>query len=518
MVCPKYRRLFILQIQHVSLAAARRQTIEIQRGCGCCRAWLRLLPRISRSRHAIRLSWTNFDNATAGPFDMANSELPIAGAAPVLPVSLIVSSARRLIERQLGLAWISGEISNFTRAASGHCYFVLKDPQAQARCVLFRSKAQLIDVVLKEGMSVEVRATPTIYEARGEFQLNVEFVRAAGMGALYEKFARLKARLDAAGWFRPERKRALPRFPRAVGAVTSLHAAALRDVLTTLQRRLPSVPVILYPTSVQGGAAAADIAAAIGAANTRAEVDVLIVCRGGGSIEDLWAFNEEAVAAAIFASAIPVISGVGHETDFTICDFVADARAPTPTAAAALAVPDRWALLAGVDALMTRWRRAGDRALEVRMQRVDFASRRLVHPAARIRAQSAAVASLATRMVRAARSAQELRLRETELLRQGLARSMRTPMQQQLMLDRSREQWRRAGESRVTALAQRLAALAQSMRHLNPQGVLERGYSIVTDARQNIVQDAADVAVGQLLRVQFARGHAQTQVTKTDDA
>jgi exodeoxyribonuclease VII large subunit len=447
---------------------------------------------------------------------MGSAERPGANAAPVLPVSLVVSSARLLIERQLGLAWVSGEISNFTRAASGHCYFVLKDANAQARCVLFRSKAQLLELVLRDGLSVEVRATPTIYEARGEFQLNVEFVRAAGLGALYEKLSRLKSRLEAAGWFRQERKRALPRFPRAIGVVTSPHAAALHDVLTTLQRRLPSTPVILYPTAVQGGGAAMDVAGAIVLANVRAEVDVLIVCRGGGSIEDLWAFNEEGVARAVFDSSIPIVSGVGHETDFTICDFVADARAPTPTAAAAMVVPDRLVLLAAIDALMTRWRRASDRSLEIRMQRVDFASRRLVHPAARIRVQAMAVSSFASRMVRAARTAQELRLRETDLLRQGLARLMRTPPRQQSALERARDRWRRAGAGRIDSVAERLAALAQSMRHLNPQGVLDRGYSIVTDRAHNVVQDAAGIDSGDLLAIRFARGQARARVTDAD--
>src|SRR5215468_10230980 len=210
--------------------------------------------------------------------------------APVLPVSLLVSSARRLIERHLGLLWISGEVSNCSRATSGHCYFVLKDDQAQIRCVIYRQKHQLLDIVLRDGLQVEVRATPTIYEARGEFQLNVETVRLSGLGALYERFARLKARLEADGWFAAARKRPLPRFPRAVGVVTSPRAAALSDVLTTLARRMPRLPVILYPALVQGEGAAAEIAAAIAAANRRAEVDVLIVCRGGGSLEDLWAF------------------------------------------------------------------------------------------------------------------------------------------------------------------------------------------------------------------------------------
>jgi len=239
-------------------------------------------------------------------------------SAAVLPVSLLVSSARLIIERHLGLVWVSGEISNYVRAASGHCYFNLKDAQAQVRCVLFRQKAQHVAFAMRDGLQVEVRAMPSIYEARGEFQLGVENVRLAGVGALYEKFAQLKARLAAAGWFDDARKRPLPAYPRAIGIVTSTRAAALRDILTTLRRRWPAAAVVIYPTAVQGEGAAADIAQAIRTANERAEVDVLIVGRGGGSIEDLWAFNEEAVARAVFDSVVPVVSGVGHETDFTI--------------------------------------------------------------------------------------------------------------------------------------------------------------------------------------------------------
>jgi len=432
---------------------------------------------------------------------------------PVLPVSLLVGSARLIIERHLGLAWISGEISGFSRAASGHCYFVLKDDRAQARCVLFRHKAQLLDVVLKDGLAVEVRATPTIYEARGEFQLNVEAVRLAGVGVLYEQFARLKAKLEAAGWFRAERKRPLPAFPRAVGVVTSPHGAALRDVLTTLQRRMPALPVIVYPTAVQGDGAAAEIAAAIAATSARAEVDVLIICRGGGSIEDLWAFNEEAVARAVLDSAIPVVSGVGHETDFTICDLVADMRAPTPTAAAALAVPDRHALRGQVATVAARWRRAVERTLELRMQRLDLVSRRLVHPAARIRQQRDTVVALALRLVRGASSGQRERLRELTTTGQNLTRLLRAPPRQRMSIDRMRERWQRSGSESLTALSQRLATLGQSLRHLNPQGVLDRGYSIVTTEAGAVVQNAGELTVGDALNLRFARGEAGARVT-----
>ncbi|HEX3631006.1 MAG TPA: exodeoxyribonuclease VII large subunit [Casimicrobiaceae bacterium] len=441
-------------------------------------------------------------------------ESVIPSLAPVLPVSLLVGSARLLIERHLGLAWISGEISGFTRAASGHCYFMLKDEQAQVRCVLFRHKAQLLDLVLRDGAAVEVRATPTIYEARGEFQLNVENVRLAGLGALYERFARLKVRLEAAGWFAPERKRALPAFPLALGIVTSPRAAALRDVLTTLARRFPSLPIVLYPAPVQGAGAADEIAAAIGAANAHAKVDVLIVCRGGGSIEDLWAFNEEVVARAVFESRIPVVSGVGHETDFSICDFVADARAPTPTAAAALAVPDRAALRRQAQALVARWQHALSRALELRMQRIDLVSRRLIHPAARIERQRAALAALGERLARAARQSQDSRQRRLAHQAATVARLLGAPPAR-AELDRRRERWQRAAAERIASTAQRLDACAQSLRHLNPLGVLDRGYSIVTDEQGAVVQDAASLSIGDTLNVRFARGEAGSKVTRT---
>lgn len=434
-------------------------------------------------------------------------------AWPVVPVSLLVSSARLLIERHLGLAWISGEVSNCTRAASGHAYFLLKDDKAQVRCVLFRNKAQLLGFDLTDGMQVEVRATPTIYEARGEFQLNVETVRRAGVGALYEQFARLKARLEAAGWFAAERKRVLPRHPRAVGIVTSPRAAALSDVLTTFARRMPSLPIILYPAAVQGSAAAAELVAAIAAANTRAEVDVLIVCRGGGSIEDLWVFNEEAVARAVLDSRIPIVSGIGHETDFTICDFVADVRAPTPTGAATLIGADRSALLVEVAALVARWRRAVERGLEVPMQRLDGVSRRLVHPAQRLAAQQEELGVLAQRLCRAAGRAQAQRQQQLALTGQTLARLLHAPPPGRLSLERARERWQVRGREHIAALTQQLGRVGAGLRHLSPQGVLERGYSIVTTAAGVIVQDVAQTSVGDALLLRFARGSAAAQVT-----
>src|SRR5688572_17380583 len=263
----------------------------------------------------------------------------VAVPPQILSVADLNRLAREIVERHLPLSWVAGEISNFKRYDSGHCYFTLKDETAQVDCVMFRTKAMLLPWKPENGMQVEVRAYATLYEARGRFQLTVEVMRRSGLGALYEAFERLKAKLEREGLFDPARKRVLPRFPRMIGVVTSPQAAALRDVLTTLERRSPGVPVIVYPTPVQGEGAGSRIADAVTKAANRAECDVLIVCRGGGSIEDLWAYNDEALARAIAASAIPVVSGVGHETDFTIADFVADVRAPTPTAAAQLVSP-----------------------------------------------------------------------------------------------------------------------------------------------------------------------------------
>ncbi|MGB7480593.1 MAG: exodeoxyribonuclease VII large subunit, partial [Burkholderiaceae bacterium] len=309
---------------------------------------------------------------------------PSARPAEVLSVSTLNLAVARMLERNFPLCWVGGEISNFTRAASGHWYFTLKDDAAQVRAVMFRGRAQYAGFTPREGERVEVRATVTLYAARGDFQLNVEAIRRAGLGNLYEAFLRLKEQLTAEGLFDPARKRPLPVFARTVGIVTSPQAAALSDVLTTLARRAPHVRVILYPTPVQGAGAAEKIRAAIEQASRRAECDLLLVCRGGGSIEDLWAFNDEGVARAIAGCALPVICGVGHETDFTIADFAADLRAPTPTAAAELAAVPRadWlaALRASADGLRLAWRRR----LAEQSQTLDWYARRLQSPAAAI--------------------------------------------------------------------------------------------------------------------------------------
>ena len=431
----------------------------------------------------------------------------------ILPVSLLVSSARLILERQLGLVWVAGEISNFTRAASGHCYFNLKDAQAQVRCVFFRHKAQHLGFPLRDGLAVELRATASIYEARGEFQLNVETIREAGRGALFERYERLKARLEAAGWFAEARKRPLPPFPRAVGIVTSPQAAALHDMLTTLRRRWPGVVVIVYPCRVQGDGAAAEIAAAIELANARAEVDVLIVGRGGGSIEDLWAFNEETVARAVHASALPVVSAVGHETDFTICDFVADLRAPTPTAAATLVAPDRTTLARHVDGLATRWQQAHDARLERAMQRVDLAARRLVHPAAALARQARDARGLADRMTRALANELATAALRLDGKARRLAYALRRPLPGASALAALPPRLAHAAAARIDGAERRTDAAARALAHLNPKAVLERGYAIVARVDGEIVRDARDVAIADDVALTFARGEASARIT-----
>jgi len=444
---------------------------------------------------------------------------PRPRASPVVPVSRFVADARMLLERQIGLTWISGELSGCTRAASGHFYFTLKDASAQVRCVFFRHKAQGLGFTLREGLAVEVRAVPTIYDARGEFQLNVETMRLAGLGALYERFVQMKTALAAAGLFDSARKRSLPPFPRRIGIVTSRHAAALRDVLTTLRRRFPSVPVILYPASVQGADAAREIAAAIRLANTHASVDVLIVCRGGGSLEDLWAFNEEIVARAVYDSLLPVVSGVGHETDFTICDFVADVRAPTPTAAAALVVRERTALRGQLADGWRRLVRASAHHASSRAQRLDGAARRLVHPAARLAQQEQRMRALGTRLARAFHHGQALHARRLTAARARLIRELRSALPQANRLLQASRSFKRARDDRLERASRVLHRLGDALTLLNPGAVLERGYAIVAANDGTIVADARQLAIGDNVALTFAKGSAAAtvQTTTRDD-
>lgn len=433
----------------------------------------------------------------------------------VISVAELNRLARTAIERGVPLVWVAGEISNFKRYDSGHCYFTLKDEAAQVDAVMFRHKAQHLDWQPENGMQVEVRATATVYEARGKFQLAVDAMRRAGLGALYAAFEKLKARLEKEGLFDGDIKRELPPFPRTVGVVTSPQGAALRDVITALRRRMPGISVIIYPTPVQGEGAGAKIAEAIALAGSRGECDVLIVCRGGGSIEDLWAFNEEVVARAIRACALPVVSGVGHETDFTIADFAADLRAPTPTAAAELVSPDGAKLRRDVMLLGQQVSRIFARGVEDRMQRLDYLSRRLTHPGERIRSQVIHLQHLGSRLRGEWRRGAE---EQSWALRDAAQRLRAAAPDMAMLIQRQQELARRlrgAGREHMTSAGERMTGIRSHLLHLNPQRVLERGYSITETADGTIVRDSAQLMTEQDLKVTLAKGWAGVRVKRT---
>lgn len=427
---------------------------------------------------------------------------------PVLTVSALNQAVARLLERSFPLAWVSGEISNFTRAASGHWYFTLKDDAAQVRAVMFRGRAQYADFMPREGDMVEVRTLVTLYAPRGDYQLNVEAIRRAGIGNLYEAFVQLKNKLTAEGLFDTDRKRPLPGFAKTIGIVTSPQAAALRDILATLRRRAPHVNVILYPAPVQGTGSAEKIAQAIACASQRAECEVLLVCRGGGSIEDLWSFNHEEVARAIARCAMPVISGVGHETDFTIADFAADLRAPTPTAAAEMAAIPRADWLGLLETHADDLTRALRRLLSDHAQTLDSLSRRVVSPSMQIAHDRLKLRSMHIRLAHASRKPMaraefdfmQLRGRWAAQLPNTEAHKMRVSALSCRMVNLI--------SKRTAQRRHELASLSSQLELLNPQRTLERGYAIITDAKGKILRSPKRLLPNTTVNVRLADGSA----------
>lgn len=437
----------------------------------------------------------------------------LAPSAPVIPVSMLNRLARERLESSFPLCWVVGEVSNLTYAASGHVYFSLKDEAAQVRCVMFRNRAQLLGWRLENGQHLEARVLVTLYEARGEFQLNVEAARKAGLGNLYEQFIRLKEKLEGEGLFADEGKRLLPAFPRRIGIVTSPQAAALRDVLSTLMRRAPHVGLLLYPTPVQGEGAAAQIASAIRSASERCECDTVIVCRGGGSLEDLWAFNDETLARAIRACAIPVITGVGHETDFTIADFASDQRAPTPTAAAELAAPERSALYARLVDCRLALRRQIGQGLNQCGQHLDWLSHRLQHPAQRLAQQRQILLNLRRRLDSGLTQASTRGRNTLASLTHRLLLSRPDTSRLARRLEALSSKLHGELQNTLRSKTADLLRIAASLNHLNPNAVLERGYSIVTDAAGRIVRDSRSLEPKDRIAVSFHVGRAEATVT-----
>lgn len=409
-------------------------------------------------------------------------------------VAALVQAAADALAARFSACTVQGELSAFLRAASGHCYFTLKDADGAAvllKCAMFRRAASLLDFAPQDGQRVELRGRLAVYEPRGELQFVVESMQRAGAGTLYERFLRLKAQLEAQGLFDAARKRPIAPFPRTLGVVTSLGGAALHDVLTTLARRSPHVHVVVYPTLVQGSDAPPAIVQALATAARNGAAETLILCRGGGSLEDLWAFNDERVVRAVAASPIPLICGVGHETDVSLADLAADLRAPTPTAAAELAAPAQQACRDTLDGLALRMARRVHGVLERQQQRLDGATLRLMRPAEAARRRQQTLELLAHRLAAAAR--QPLAARHAALDRLALRLARASAMQRQ-------------------RAAQRLDTLAARLGGLDPRGVLARGYAWLSGPSGRVVQRVAQLAPGDEVHATMADGEADLRV------
>jgi exodeoxyribonuclease VII large subunit len=429
--------------------------------------------------------------------DLLTDGAPVAAAARrVWAVGALCRAVADALEARFNPVAVRGEITGFSRAASGHCYFSLKDAQGQIRCAMFRRSASLLEFMPRDGELVEVTGRLGVYEQRGDLQLIVESMRRAGQGALFEQFLRLKAKLEAEGLFDAGRKRELPLMPRGIGIVTSLGAAALHDVVTCLRRRAPHVPVVLAPASVQGGQAAGELVQALESLYPfaqRGTIDLILLVRGGGSIEDLWAFNDEQLARTIVRSPVPLVSGVGHETDFTIADFCADLRAPTPTAAAELAAQPQETWLAALGMMHERLQEAAFRRIDRASQRLDQAAAHLGRPSARTAQQH----------LRIERQAQRLRFALSARLQraQGSAQSVQDKLQ--------------AGvATRLERAARQCERLELRLQLLDPRLVLQRGYALLTDSGSGRpVTSVHHVHPGQAVRAALADGEVDLTVT-----
>ena len=387
----------------------------------------------------------------------------------IFSVTEINRMVKNVLQHNFQIIWIKGEVSNFISAASGHWYFSLKDSGAQVRCAMFRGSNNKIDWIPKNGDLIEARAQVGLYEARGEYQLNIEYIQRAGMGALFEKFNQLKIKLEGLGLFDEASKKPIVGYPSSIGVITSPDGAVLKDVISTLRRRNKYVSIIVYPTLVQGEAAAEEIIKALNIANTRNEVDTIILCRGGGSIEDLWAFNSEALAFEIFNSSIPIISAVGHQTDFTISDFVSDIRAATPTAAAELISESLDQVVSQIETYKKTMSKIIKEKLQYLFQKIDTYEKRLVSPSQKLL----------------------MRLELTSNLKKRLEFNF---------------------EKKIDIYKNIISGLQQSLLHLNPNSILSRGYSIVFDKNKNIINSSSNVDSDDKISIQFHRGNAQAKI------
>jgi exodeoxyribonuclease VII large subunit len=434
----------------------------------------------------------------------------------IYSVSRLNREVRVLLERGFGSLWLEAEISNFARPSSGHWYFSLKDAGAQVRCCMFRQRNMLLGFAPRDGQKILVRARIGLYEPRGEYQLVIDHMEDAGLGALKRQFDELAAKLAAEGLFAPERKRPLPALPKRIGVITSPSGAAIHDILHVLARRFAAIPVLLYPVAVQGAAAAAEIVAALNLAGRRAECDVLILARGGGSLEDLWAFNDEALARAIAACPIPVVSGIGHEIDFTIADFAADVRAATPSAAAEIVAPDAEEWAASLRRLGQRLQRALRQRIDAHRERLRWLIGRaeLVSPAARLAQQGQRLDELEQRASRALRQIladrrSALRLSVSRLWQLSpAARLQGTAARHAALFARLRA----AGLKQLNRARERLAPLVRTLNAVSPLATLDRGYAIVSLEGGGILRDAKDATAGTIIEARLSQGRIRAKV------
>jgi exodeoxyribonuclease VII, large subunit len=439
----------------------------------------------------------------------------------IYSVSQLNQSVRLMLENQLGAVWLTGEISNFSQPVSGHWYLSLKDENAQVRCAMFRMKNLRVSFRPTNGMQVLVRANVSLYEPRGDYQLIIESMHLAGEGLLMQQFEALKLKLAAEGLFAQHLKKNLPHFSKAVGIITSKTGAALQDILHILQRRDPSLKIIIYPTAVQGKDAATDIAQMIELANQRQEVDVLIVGRGGGSLEDLWCFNEEMVARAIFHSHLPVISAVGHETDVTIADFVADVRAPTPSAAAELVSRNQTELLQQLQYRRQRLEIALDRLFAEKQQKLKHLSLRLhnQHPQAQLRIQQQLITQLSHRLQQSLRHRWQKKAENLTALSMRLYKNPLPLRLQQYEQQLAQLKVRLNSHMNLTLSLQQkqLAHLCGKLDSLSPLKVLARGYSITQNQQNFTIRSIKDVNVGEQIKTRLPDGDIISQVIRLEE-
>lgn len=446
------------------------------------------------------------------PADSSNSR-------DIYTVSRLNREVRTILETAFPLLWIEAELSNFARPASGHWYFSLKDEAAQVKCAMFKNRNQLVKVLPENGKQVLVRAKIGIYEPRGDYQLIIEHMEEAGDGALRRQFDLLKKQLANEGLFDALHKKVIPDNVKRVGIITSPSGAAIHDILTTLQRRYPMKKIIVYPVPVQGKGSSNKIASAINKANARQETDILVVARGGGSLEDLWEFNEEVVARAIYHSDIPVITGIGHEVDFTIADFVADQRAATPTAAAELISPDRYQLLQKLSTIESRFIYLLQRDLQQKQQKIDWLNKRIRHPKDQLNIFKNKLRELNHRNIRSiknvlAESNSQINLINAKIQQHSPQQRVQQLQQQHKNIN---TRFQLATNQLISIKKKKLQHLVYTMDALSPLHTLKRGYAIVRDQDNKIIRSISEIKKNQIIKTELAKGHILSAITEINN-